>query len=150
MDNIFMNSGNSKRPDSHRLWLSVLDNIKLKRSDKYVALSTLGIYCTWKNIKKSHKNIKFKILALTWNQEVELPHRSYSVSDIQSYLVHVIKKQEKNTDNPLIMIYVNRKSRKSKIEDRSMFKIKAGYYLEHLTPGTMKLRGSTKSKITKN
>ena len=31
-----------------------------------------------------------------------------------------------------------------------MFKIKAGYYLELLTPETMKLLGSTKSKTTKN
>ena len=31
-----------------------------------------------------------------------------------------------------------------------MFKIKRGYYLELLTPETMKLLGSTKSKITKN
>ena len=31
-----------------------------------------------------------------------------------------------------------------------MFKIKTEYYLEILTPETMKLFGSTKSKITKN
>ena len=31
-----------------------------------------------------------------------------------------------------------------------MLKIKAGYYLELLTPETMKLLGSTKSKTTKN
>ena len=31
-----------------------------------------------------------------------------------------------------------------------MFNIKAGYYLELLTPETMKLLGSTKSKITEN
>ena len=31
-----------------------------------------------------------------------------------------------------------------------MFKIKSGYYLELLTPETMKLLGSAKSKITKN
>ena len=31
-----------------------------------------------------------------------------------------------------------------------MFKIKAGYYLEFLSPRTMKLLGSAKSKITKN
>ena len=30
------------------------------------------------------------------------------------------------------------------------FKIKAGFYIETLTPKTMKLLGSTKSKITKN
>ena len=31
-----------------------------------------------------------------------------------------------------------------------MFNIKAGYYLELLTPETMKLLGSTKTKITKD
>ena len=31
-----------------------------------------------------------------------------------------------------------------------MFEIKTGYYLELLTPETMKLLGSTKSKITKD
>ena len=42
------------------------------------------------------------------------------------------------------MIYVNKK-----IEKRITFKIKTGYYLEFLTSETMKLLGSTKSKITK-
>ena len=42
------------------------------------------------------------------------------------------------------MIYVN------KIENRITFKIKSGYYLELLTPETMKLLESTKSKITKD
>ena len=45
----------------------------------------------------------------------------------------------KRTVNPLIRIYIN------KIENRVTFKIKAGYYLELLTPETMKLLGSTKS-----
>ena len=42
------------------------------------------------------------------------------------------------------MIYVN------KIENRITFKIKIGYHLELLMPETMKLLGSTKSKITKD
>ena len=37
-----------------------------------------------------------------------------------------------------------------KIENRIMFKIKIGYYLELLTPETMKLLGDTKRKITKD
>ena len=41
------------------------------------------------------------------------------------------------------MIYVN------KIEKRIEFEIKTGYNLELLTPVTMKLLGSTKSKMTK-
>ena len=36
----------------------------------------------------------------------------------------------------------------SKNENRITFKIKIGYYLELLTPETMKLLGSTESKIT--
>ena len=36
----------------------------------------------------------------------------------------------------------------SRIENRIIFKIKNGYYLELLTPETMKLLGSTESKIT--
>ena len=42
MDTIFMNSGNSKAADPHRLLLHLLDKINLKRSDKYVALSSLS------------------------------------------------------------------------------------------------------------
>ena len=42
------------------------------------------------------------------------------------------------------MIYVN------KIENRITFKIKTGYYPELLTPETIKLLGSTKSKITED
>ena len=41
-------------------------------------------------------------------------------------------------------MYINR------IEDRITFNIKNGYYLELLTPETMKLLGSTESKITKD
>ena len=36
------------------------------------------------------------------------------------------------------------------MENRITFKIKAGYYLEHLTPEITKLLGSTKSKINKD
>ena len=43
-----------------------------------------------------------------------------------------------------IKIYIN------KIENRITFKIKLGYYIELLTPETMKLLRSTKSKLAKN
>ena len=85
MDTIFMNFENSKTSDPHRLLLNLTDKINLKRSDKYVALSNLSIYYTWKNIKNSYENNKFKISALTWNEGFELPDGSYSVSDIQDY-----------------------------------------------------------------
>ena len=90
MDTIFMNSENSKTSDPHRLLLNLTDKINLKRSDKYVALSNLSIYYTWKNIKKSYKNI-FKISALTWNKEFELSDGSYSGSDVQDYFEYIKK-----------------------------------------------------------
>ena len=43
MDTIFMNSRNSKTSDPHRLLLNLSDNVTLKRSDKYIALSNLSI-----------------------------------------------------------------------------------------------------------
>ena len=43
-----MNSKNSKTCDPHRLLHNLSDKINLKRSDKYVALSNLGINYTWK------------------------------------------------------------------------------------------------------
>ena len=64
----------------------------LKRSDEYVALLNLSIYYIWRNIKKSYKNNKFKISALTWNEKVELPDGSYSVSNFQDYFEYILKK----------------------------------------------------------
>ena len=58
MDTIFMGSENSKTSDPHRLLLNLSDKINLKGSDKYVALSNLSIYYTWKNIQKYYKNNK--------------------------------------------------------------------------------------------
>ena len=41
-----MNFENSKLFDPHRLLLNLLDKMNLKRSDNYVVLSNLRIYCT--------------------------------------------------------------------------------------------------------
>ena len=80
-----MNSENSKASDPHRLLLNPSD----RGSGKYIALSKLSISYTWKNIKKSYKNNKFKISALTWNEKFESPDGSYSVSDIQDYFKYI-------------------------------------------------------------
>ena len=79
-----------------------------------------------------------------WNEEFELPDGSYSISDIQGYFEYILKKHSEDVDNPPIRIYVNR------TENRITFKIKNGYYLGLLTPETMKLFGSSESKITKD
>ena len=83
MDTIFKNSDNSKTSDSYRLLLKFLDKTNLKRSYKYVALSNLSIYYTQKDTKKPYKNNKFKISSPTWNEEFELPDRSYSIPGTQ-------------------------------------------------------------------
>ena len=67
-----MNSENSKTSEPHRLLLNLTDKIDLRRKDKYIALSNLSIYYTWKNIKRSYKNNIFKMSAPTWNEEFEL------------------------------------------------------------------------------
>ena len=79
MNTTFMNSKNSKTSDLYRLLLNLKNKIDLKRKDKYIALSNLSIYYTWKNIKKSYKNNKVKISAPTWDEEFELPDGSYSI-----------------------------------------------------------------------
>ena len=66
---IFMNSEKSKTSDPHRPLL--------KRSDNYIALSNLSPYYTWKNVKKSCKNNKFKISSPTWNKKL-----NYQMDDI--------------------------------------------------------------------
>ena len=144
MDTIFMNSGNSRTSEYHVLLLKLADELDLKRGQKSVALSNLSIYYTWKNIKSSYKNNKFKISAPTWSDEFEPPDGSYLISDIQDYFEYILKKHSESVDNPSIKIYVN------KIKNRVTFKIKNGYYLELLSPETMKLLGSTESKITKD
>ena len=51
-------------------------------------------YYTWKNVKKSNNNNRFKISGLTWNKNFELPYGSYSVSNIQDHFEYIIKKHE--------------------------------------------------------
>ena len=144
MDTTFMNSENSKTSEYHVLVLKLTDKLDLRRGQKSVALSNLSIYYTWKNVKSSYNNNSFKISTPNWSEEFKLPDGSYSISDIQDYFEYILKKHSENVDNLSIKIYVN------KIENRLTFRIKKGHYLELLTPETMKLLGSTKSKITKD
>ena len=81
-----MNLENSKTSDPHRLLLNLTKKIDLRRKDKFITLSNLSIYYTWRNVKKSYKNNKFKISTPTWNEEFELRDGSYSISDIQEYI----------------------------------------------------------------
>ena len=72
----------------------------LRRGQKIVALSNLSIYYTWKNIKSSYSNNKFKISAPAWSDDFELPDESYFIPDIQDYFEYILKKHNENVDNP--------------------------------------------------
>ena len=83
MGTIFMYSENSKTPKPHVLTLKLTTNkLDLRIGKKVIALSSLSIYYTWKNIKSSYNNNKFKISAPTWNGKFELPDGSYPIPDI--------------------------------------------------------------------
>ena len=68
-----MNSENSRSSKYHVLVLKLIDKLDLRRGQKSVALTNLSIYHTWKNIKSSCNNSKFKISAPTWSDEFKLP-----------------------------------------------------------------------------
>ena len=83
MDTIFMNFENSKTSDPHRLLLNLTDKINLKRSDKYVALSNLSIYYTWKNIKNHTKIVNLKY---------QLRHGMKSLNYLMDHILcHILK-----------------------------------------------------------
>ena len=136
-----LNTRNSKTSEPHRFKLDLIDKLNLKNPNKNMALAHLSIYYTWKNIKSTCNNNKFKISAPTWNNTFDLPDVSYSIADIQDYFKFIIKNHETLTENPPIQIYPN------KTKNRIVFKIKTGYKLELLTLETMKLLGSTKKDV---
>ena len=76
----------------------------------------------------------------TWNCRFDLPDGSYPVSYIKTILSTLLKnvKIETIANNSLGQSYLN------KIKNRIVFKIKARYKLEWLSPETMRLLGSTK------
>ena len=139
-----MNSENSKTPKPSILILKLTNKLNLRFSEKVIVLSNLCIYYTWKNIKSSYNNNKFKVSTPIWRGKFELPDGSYSISDIQDYLEHILKKHGEDIDKSPVQIYVN------EIENRVTFKIKNRYSLELLTSETIKLLGSTENKITKD
>ena len=136
-----MHTENSKTNESHRFKLDLTDKLNLKNPNKNMTFANLSIYYTWKNIKSEYNNNKFKISAPTWNDTFDLPDGSYSIADVQDYFEFINKKGETLTENPPIQIYLN------KIKNRIVFKIKAGYKSELLTPETMKLLESTKKDV---
>ena len=116
-----MTSENSETSRSCVLILKLTNKLDLRVGEKIISLSNLTIYYTWKNIKSSYNNNKFKTSASTWNDKFELPDGSYSVSDIPDYFEYILKKHGEDIDKLSVQIYVN------KIENGITFKIKSGY-----------------------
>ena len=84
-----MNSENSKTFKQRILILKLTNKLDLRIGEKVIASSNLSIYYTWKNIKSSYSNNKFKISVPTWNDKFELPDVLYFVSDIQDYFKYI-------------------------------------------------------------
>ena len=141
METFFMNSKNSKTSDSYKFKHDLIDKLDLRNPNKNMAPANLSIYYTWKNVKSTYNNNKFKISAPTWNETFDLPDGSYNISEIQDYIEYIIKKHETIGENAPILIYTNT------INNRIVFKIKTGCKLELLSKQTMKLLGSTKDII---
>ena len=138
MKTFFMNSKNSKTSEPHKLRYNLIDKLDLKNPNKNIALASLSIYYTWKNVKSIYNNNKFKISAPTWNDTFDLPDGLYNIPAIQNYIEYIIKKHKTIAETAPILIYAN------KISNRIVFKIKTGYKLELLSKETMKLLGITK------
>ena len=141
METFFMNTKNNKTNESYRFKYDLINKLDLKNPNKNMALGNLSIYYTWKNVKSTYNNSKFKISAPTWNETFHLPDGSYNISEIQDYIEYIIKKHETIGENAPILIYPNN------INNRIVFKIKTGYKLELLSEEAMKLLGSTKDII---
>ena len=141
IETFFMNTKNSKTDEPNRFKYDLIDKLDLKNPNKNIALGNLSIYYTWKNVKSTYNNNKFKISAPTWNKTFDLPDGLYNISEIQDYIEYIIKKHETTGETAPILIYANT------ITNRIVFKIKTGYKLELLSKETMKLLGSTKDTI---
>ena len=107
METFFMNTKNSKTNESHRFKYDLIDKLNLKNLNKNMALGSLSIYYTWKNVKSTYNNNKFKISAPTWNETIYLPEGSYIISEIQDYVEYIIKKHETIGENAPLLIYAN-------------------------------------------
>ena len=141
METFLMNTKNSKTSEPNRFKYDLIDKLGLRNPNKNTALANLSIYYTWKNVKSTYNNNKFKISAPTWNEIFDLPDGSYNISEIQDYIEYMIKKHETLGENAPISVYAKT------INNRILFKIKSRYNLELLSKETMKLLGSTKDII---
>ena len=94
METFFMNTKNSKTMESHRFKYDLIDKLDWRNPNKIMALGSLSIYYTWKNVKSTYNNNKFKLSAPTWNDTFDSPDGLYNISEILDYIEYIIKKHE--------------------------------------------------------
>ena len=82
---IFMNNKNSKTSEKHLLRLLLTDKLNLENYNKNIALVNLSIFYTFKNIKNSYDNNKFKIYSPSW-----IKHLIYQIDHIQLKIFKII------------------------------------------------------------
>ena len=138
-----MNSETSKTSKPYVLIMNLTDKIDLQKREKSIALSSLSTYYTWKNMKNSYNknNLKYQLQHGMINLNYQMDHILYKIFKI---ILSISKRHGEDTDNPSTRIYV------IKMKNRITFIIETGHYIELLTNETMKLLGSTESKITKD
>ena len=140
-----MNTEISKTNESNKFIYLFNDKLNLKSpNNKNIGLVILSIYYTWKNIKSTYNNNKFKISVPAWNDEFELLMDHILFQTFRITLNLSSKSTKPLAENPPIQIYPN------KIKNRIVFKIKARHKLELLSPETMKLLGSAKKDVDKD
>ena len=61
METFFMSNKNSKTNEPNRFKYDLIDKLDLKNPNKIMTLGSLSIYYTWKNVKSTYNNNKFKI-----------------------------------------------------------------------------------------
>ena len=79
MEIFFMNSKNSKTNEPNRFKYDLIDKLDLKNPNKNMALACLSIYYTWKNVKSTYNNNKFKISAPTGNEYGWIVYQKYKI-----------------------------------------------------------------------
>ena len=91
METFFMNIKNSKTNEPYKFKYDLIDKLDLRNPNKNMTLANLSICYTWKNVKSTYNNNKFKISAPTSNETFDLPDGSYNISEIQDYIEYIIK-----------------------------------------------------------
>ena len=95
-----MNTENSKTDKSHIFRLNLSGKLDFKNCNKNIALA-IYYMCKTLNLHITTINLKYLL-------QLEMPHGSYSVSDVQDYFENIIKKDETITNNIPEQIYVNK------------------------------------------